>query len=108
LFADDMLVFVKANKGSLKESCKVVDDLALHTGLHINTDKSTIYFSKGCANKAELRDILGFREGHLPIKYLGMPLSATYPKPRQFSSLIVKCRQRMEGWSNNTIFCSES
>jgi len=103
LFADDMLVFVKANKGSLRELNKVIDDFSLHTGLLINEIRSKIYFSKGCDNKDEQRDILDFPEGTLPTKYFGMPLSSTYPKPRHFSSLIDKRGQRMEGWSSSTL-----
>ena len=73
------------------------------TGLSINTQKSKIYFSKGCTHKEELKYIIGFPEGFMPTKYLGIPLSENYLKPMHYSSLIDKCRERLEGWSGQTL-----
>jgi len=50
-----------------------------------------------------LRNIIGFTEGHFLSKYLGLPLSAIYLKPRHFSSLINKFRSKLEGWSMHTL-----
>ena len=49
LFADDLLVFLKANKLSLLTLCTLLEELKLNTGLIINIQKSKIYLSKGCS-----------------------------------------------------------
>jgi len=98
-FADDLLVFVKDNKPTLQKISAILDDFNQVSGQTINKEKSKIYFTKGCNNKEELRDIMGF----FPTKYLGMPLSPSYLKPTHYSSLIDKCRGKIEGWSMHAL-----
>ena len=50
-----------------------------------------------------MKNIIGFAEGNFPANYLGLPLSPVYPKTRHFSSLIDKCRSKLEGWSMHTL-----
>ena len=91
LFADDMLVY---SKGDVKSA------YSLSNALHKRDLQSTsrkAFFSKGCKNKDELADILGVPIGCFPIKYLGQPLTSSYPKARQFSPLIDKVKRRIEG-----------
>ena len=103
LFADDKLVFSRANKSALTEIKNMLEKFGHYTGLTVNQNKSTIFFSKSCLNQEELRSIIGFVEGSFPSKYLGLPLSPTYLKPRHFSSLIDKCRGKLESWSMHTL-----
>jgi hypothetical protein len=98
LFADDMLVFCRANKKSFRELNKLFALLQLNTGLSINKEKTKVFFSKGCKRKAELASILGCTLGTMPVKYLGMPLSINYVKPKDFGWLFDKVRSKMEGW----------
>ena len=98
-----MLVFLKANKLSLLTLCTLLEELKLNTGLTINIQKSKIYFSKGCSCREELKAIIGFPEGLLPTKYLGMPLSEKYLKHRHFSSLIDKCKEKLKDWKSQTL-----
>ena len=81
----------------------MLENIKKYIGLSVNSSKSKIYFSKGCSNKEELRNIIGFSEGLFPSKYLGLPLSRVYLKPRHFSSLIDKCKSKLEGWSMHTL-----
>jgi len=103
LFADDLLVFLKANKLSLLTLCTLLEELKLNTGLIINIQKSKIYLSKGCSWREELKAIIGLPEGLLPTRYLGMPLSEKFLKHRHFSSLIDKCKEKLEGWRSHTL-----
>jgi len=108
LFADDMLVFLKANKLSLLTLRTLLEELKLNTCLTINIQKSKIYFSKECSCREELKAIIGFPEGLLPTKYLGMPLSEKYLKHRHFSSLIDKCKEKLKGWRSQTLFSRQN
>ncbi|XP_020263024.1 uncharacterized protein LOC109839002 [Asparagus officinalis] len=40
----------------------------------------------------------GISSGSLPVKYLGLPLSISYPKAKDFLPLIDKVRKKIEGW----------
>jgi hypothetical protein len=103
LFADDMLIFCRANKSSFKGIYQLLNSLANHTGLQANKTKSKIYFSKGCNIKGELCALLGISEGKFHTKYLGLPLSINYPKARHFLPLIDKLRSMIDGWMVKTL-----
>ena len=103
LFADDMLVFCRADKKSLKELGNLFDVLKCNTGLSINKEKSKVFFSKGCKHKTELADVLGCSHGALPVKYLGLPLSINYVKPNNFGCLFDKLRSKIEGWMTRVL-----
>ncbi|XP_020258784.1 uncharacterized protein LOC109835211 [Asparagus officinalis] len=103
LFADDMLVFCRANKKSFEGINNLLDTMALNTGLCINRKKSKLYFSKGCNCKGVLSSIVGISIGTLPMKYLGLPLSAKYPKTKDFLPLIDKVRHKIEGWMSHSL-----
>lgn len=99
LYADDMLVFCRANDKSFTGVMALMKKLTNNTGLYINKGKSKIYFSKGCTRKEELCAMIGINEGKLPVRYLGLPLFVTYPKARNFLPLIDKLRAKVDGWS---------
>lgn len=103
LFADDMLVFCKGHKQTLKNLDLLFEKLRLNTGLSINKEKTKVYFSKGSRNKGELAETLGCCRGLLPVKYLGLPLSIKYPKTSNFGGLLDKLRARTEGWMTRVL-----
>ncbi|KAL0283962.1 UNVERIFIED_CONTAM: Retrovirus-related Pol polyprotein from type-2 retrotransposable element R2DM [Sesamum radiatum] len=77
-FADDLLLFSKADPNSVrlfKEGLTVFAELS---GLQANLQKSNLILSRSAT---PLRDtllaILDFQEGHLPLRYLGLPLLAS-------------------------------
>jgi len=74
--------------------------LQLFTGLTINKSKSKVFFPpcEVCRNKESIAEILGVSIGSLLIRYLGLPLSSVYPKPRHYSPLIDKVMGQIEGW----------
>lgn len=103
LFADDMLVFCRGHKQSLKNLDILFEKLQLNTGLAINKEKTKVFFSKGCKNRSELAESLGCSHGSLPVKYLGLPLSIKYPKSKDFGCLIEKFRAKTEGWMTRVL-----
>ncbi|XP_020266328.1 uncharacterized protein LOC109841800 [Asparagus officinalis] len=103
LFADDMLVFCRANRSSFEGINNLLEAMALNTGLCINRKKSKLFFSKGCNYIGVLSSIVGISIGNLPMKYLGLPLSAKYPKAKDFLPLIDKIRYKIEGWMTHSL-----
>lgn len=74
-FADGMMLFCKGDVVSPLILKGYVDQFANTSGLHVNLHKSRVFF---CGVNEHLKGILlnqlGFSEGSLPIKYLGLPL----------------------------------
>lgn len=75
LFADDMLVILKAKLGNITSFIQAMDNFASWSGLHVNKDKFNIFFSGlNTAMEDTLLAASGFSRGFLPVKYLGLPL----------------------------------
>ncbi|XP_062093379.1 uncharacterized protein LOC133799371 [Humulus lupulus] len=74
-FADDLILLSKGSKQSIKVLREVLDDFSNTTGLHINVNKSQIFFGGvELREKEEIIRDLGLAEGDFPLKYLGVPL----------------------------------
>lgn len=77
-FADDTLVFCKADLDSVANIRRVLRAFKITSGLKINCHKTVL--CGVCVDDAELNayaEILRCRIQKLPIKYLGMPLGAS-------------------------------
>ena len=97
------MILSSPEQGSLQEINAILRNLSLNAWLSVNKGKSKVFFRKTCHNKEELRSLLDIHEGAFPTKYLGLPFSINYPKARNYSSLIDKCKSKLEGWSSYTL-----
>ncbi|GJR35851.1 RNA-directed DNA polymerase, eukaryota, reverse transcriptase zinc-binding domain protein [Tanacetum coccineum] len=76
-FADDLMVLCNGDVDSLKVVKRALDDFSSVSWLHSNLSKSTIFFgSINERDQGDLLQILPFKCGKLPMKYLGVPLLA--------------------------------
>ncbi|KAL0392939.1 UNVERIFIED_CONTAM: hypothetical protein Sradi_2516700 [Sesamum radiatum] len=77
-FADDLLLLCKADVRPMALFSRALALFATLSSLHTNPHKSQLIISKVAQG---LRDMLiatlGFQEGHLLVKYLGLPLIAS-------------------------------
>ena len=74
-FADDLMLFCKAEGTSLSLLKNALITFESWSGLSANPDKSNIFLSSVSNNeKMGLLSLIGFAEGSFPIKYLGVPL----------------------------------
>ncbi|XP_062103950.1 uncharacterized protein LOC133815080 [Humulus lupulus] len=77
-FADDLIIFYKANKGSIQCVKHIFEAFCNSTGLKANHSKSHVYFGEVLnSDKISLLQILQFEEGTFPLKYLGVPMRPT-------------------------------
>ncbi|KAK4383872.1 hypothetical protein Sango_3111800 [Sesamum angolense] len=66
-FADDLILFCKADVRSVNLLCRGLDLFATLSGLHTNPQKSQLIISKAASGlRDSLLSTLGFQEGHLP------------------------------------------
>lgn len=98
LYADDILIPDKSTIGNAQSIQKTFQLLHEVTGLALNENKSNIYFSKGANNKKQITDKLNISMGSLPVVYLGIPLSNSKLKPRDFGWLIGKIKKKFNHW----------
>lgn len=100
-FANDLFLLFGADCGSLSVFKSALDEFYLFSGLKPNLQKSQIFFSGLDEDlKGALLDILPIPEGHLPVRYLGVPLISSRLRYEDRAILIEKVHQRIMSWSN--------
>lgn len=99
-FADDIMMMAKADRYSPIILKNLVDRFGSVSGLKINLQKSQIFFcGVNDSMKNYLLQELGFSEGILPIRYLGLPLIASKLSVRDCKPILDKIRSRITSWS---------
>ncbi|GKC78430.1 RNA-directed DNA polymerase, eukaryota, reverse transcriptase zinc-binding domain protein, partial [Tanacetum coccineum] len=92
-FVDDLMILCNGDTESLKVVKKYLDDFSGVSGLFPNLSKSTIFFGSISEYlKEEMLQILPFKCGKLPMKYLGVPLLAKMMGVKDCQSLIDSVR----------------
>nr|GEX12125.1 RNA-directed DNA polymerase, eukaryota, reverse transcriptase zinc-binding domain protein [Tanacetum cinerariifolium] len=79
MYALQMICFMSCHgdKGSVSTLKEAIDEFGTLSGLKPNYDKSTIIFSSvHMKDKQEILECTPFKVEHLPIKYLGVPLTS--------------------------------
>ncbi|KAL2252845.1 UNVERIFIED_CONTAM: hypothetical protein Sindi_0079200 [Sesamum indicum] len=98
-FADDLLLLCRADLDSIRVFKEGLDWFAELSGLRLNVQKSHLIISRSAQNlKDQMLDILGFQEGHLPMRYLGLPLISSRLTISDCQPLISKIDARINGW----------
>ncbi|KAL0293974.1 UNVERIFIED_CONTAM: LINE-1 reverse transcriptase, partial [Sesamum calycinum] len=100
-FADDVLLFCKADILSILVIKNTLCEFAELSGLKVNPHKSQIILSRAVQqDKQQMIDSLGFQEGFLPVKYLGVPLISSRLTIANCRPLIDKLESRIAGWNH--------
>ncbi|KAK4384367.1 Retrovirus-related Pol polyprotein from type-2 retrotransposable element R2DM [Sesamum angolense] len=81
-----------------------LDTFASLSGLHTNSQKSQLIISKAAHGlRTSLLDTLGFQEGHLPVRYLGLPLISSRLTISDCQPLFQKIDNRIHGWEGTNL-----
>ncbi|KAL0386694.1 UNVERIFIED_CONTAM: LINE-1 retrotransposable element O protein [Sesamum latifolium] len=100
-FADDVLIFCAGTVSSARTIKSALTEFAELSGLHVNPGKSTIILSKYKKRERQsILDLMGFQEGSLPIKYLGLPLTSSRLTVADCQPLIDRLNTRLAGWNH--------
>lgn len=103
-FADDLLVLCNGDKESLAVVKKTLDDFSSVSGLFPNMSKSTNFFGSISESlKKELLEVIPFKCGSLPMKYLGVPLLAKQLGVNDCKILIDNVEGRINCWKNKCL-----
>ncbi|KAL2252819.1 UNVERIFIED_CONTAM: hypothetical protein Sindi_0076600 [Sesamum indicum] len=98
-FADDLLLFCRADLNSLRTLKRGLDRFAEWSGLRLNVQKSHVIISRLAQGwKDQILTIMGFQEGQLPMRYLGLPLLSSRLSISDCQPLLLKIDARINGW----------
>ncbi|KAL2247302.1 UNVERIFIED_CONTAM: hypothetical protein Sindi_2582500 [Sesamum indicum] len=98
-FADDLLLFCRADMNSIGVFKTGLDRFAEWSGLRLNVQKSHLIISRSAQGlREEMLEVLGFQEGVLPMRYLGLPLLSSRLTVADCNPLLLKIDKRIAGW----------
>jgi hypothetical protein len=105
LFADDVLLFMRAKKSQIRVATDLLERFSLASGLKINIDKSRAFYSSGIPQRKidSITNISGIRSTSSLDKYLGFPMLKGRPKKSDFYFIIEKMQIRLASWKNKLL-----
>jgi hypothetical protein len=95
LFVDDTLIFCGANPDHLRHLRCLFLCFEAVSGLKINLAKSELVLVGNVDNVDGLAGIMGCGVSSLPLKYLGLPLGASYKAKHIWDGVIEKIERRL-------------
>jgi hypothetical protein len=94
LFADDTLVFCGANDSQIRHIGALLVCFETVLGLKVNLSKSTLVPVGSVGDMGQLAGLQGCGTGTLPLKYLGLPLGASF----KLKTMWVELEELMARW----------
>ena len=103
-FADDLLLFCYGDLNSVSILNSALIQFQDFSGLQANHSKSNIYMC-GIQDdvKDQIKSLLGFPEGQLPVTYLGIPLISSRLRNFHCNELLVRIEKRVGSWINRNL-----
>ncbi|CAL1408646.1 unnamed protein product [Linum trigynum] len=102
LFADDTVIFGKANTQEAGRIVEIINEYGAITGQEVNINKSSVFFSANVPTE-EKNDIIthiGFAPTNCHSKYLGVPTEWGNSKKETFYFLIQRMEKMGEAWKS--------
>jgi len=98
------MIFSKGDVNSIRMIKNVLTEFQDLSGLYPNLNKSDVFLSGLLyAEKEQIIHILGFREGELPMKYLGVPLISSKLKVVYCKGLVDRLTSKVRHWTCRTL-----
>ncbi|XP_026451664.1 uncharacterized protein LOC113351990 [Papaver somniferum] len=104
-FADDILLFLRADKFELKYAQDLLLRFSRASGQIVNPLKIGITFSKSISRcrQNDIADLLQMKTMKLSDRYLGVPLFLNRSKVLSFQPLIDQMQRKLDGWKEKLI-----
>ena len=105
LFADDLILFAKADGVNCSTIRDVLDTFCSISGQTVNEAKSRVYFSPNVDRdtRESLCDILGFASTPYLGKYLGFLLKQPGSSSHDYNFILDRVKQKLSGWKANLL-----
>ena len=104
-FADDILLMCHGDLISASVLRRGLDEFGMSSGLYPSMGKCEAFFSKNmtCDEISSIKMVMPFREGNLPIRYLGVPLVSKGLKINDCKVLIDIVDKRIGNWRSKSL-----
>lgn len=103
-FADDLMIFGKATQKSIKNLMDLFRKYGDISGQHLSPSKCHFYHgSLSPAKVSLLRSLLGFSEGSLPFKYLGVPIFVGKPRCSHLLPIVDRIKTKLASWKGHLL-----
>lgn len=103
-YADDTVIMVDRSVQSVVNLKILLYCFEWLLGLKINFHKSEVYaFGFSQEEKEELANMLNYRLGELPLRYLGIPISDSHLGLNAFEEVYNKMRKRLDLWKGKNL-----
>ena len=105
LFADDSLLFCRANQEEVQAISEVLRTYAASSGQCINFEKSFVYFSSNTRGeqRERIKTVLGIKEVDRFESYLGLPILVGRSKYQTFAYLKDRVWKKIQGWKGQLL-----
>lgn len=102
-FADDLILFTRGSRQSLRHLFAFLGDYEAASGQKINKDKSTFLTSKrsSLTQNRVISSLTGLHHSSFPFKYLGCMIFKGRKRVSHFHHLVDKVDARLTGWMSN-------
>ncbi|GJT92142.1 RNA-directed DNA polymerase, eukaryota, reverse transcriptase zinc-binding domain protein, partial [Tanacetum coccineum] len=103
-FADDLLMLCHGDHVSACILRRALDEFSMSSGLYLNMAKSMVFYGNVSNSiKEEIRLPMPFNEGELPVRYLGISLTAKKLSVADCRVLMEKVKKRILDWRNKSL-----
>jgi hypothetical protein len=103
-FADDTLLFLKADSAVLTHIKWLLVAFENVSGLKINYEKSEMYaLNLSDTECASLASVIGCKVAQLPLKYLGVPINNKSLTDIDWQPLLDKIEKRLQSWKGSLL-----
>ena len=104
-FADNLVLFAKADSTNCSTIRDVLDEFCSISGQTISEAKSRVYFSPNVDRdtRESLSDILGFASTPSLGKYLGIPIRHPRSSSHEYNFVLDRVKQKLAGWKANML-----
>ncbi|OMO85295.1 reverse transcriptase [Corchorus capsularis] len=105
IFADDIVLFGRADKKTATAMVNVLSLFCNESGQCINLEKSKVFFSKNTpmSQRTNIVNILGVNETYDLGRYLGYPLHTSRVKKDDYLFIVDKMRGKLAGWKSRLL-----
>ncbi|CAH9145483.1 unnamed protein product [Cuscuta epithymum] len=99
-YADDLMLFSRGDTTSIQILTQALEDFGNISGLRVNYDKSNIFLGGNAYYDLDtILELVDFKIGTFPVKYLGVPLAPLKLSVAQYAPLLESITTFINAWS---------
>ncbi|KAJ3696581.1 hypothetical protein LUZ61_000286 [Rhynchospora tenuis] len=105
IYADDLVIMGDTSSEEVDFMAGVMYNFGLASGLHVNPQKSGIWFSKSCDEMViqRVQNIWRARRIDVEERYLGVMIGTKGEVKKNGNMLLEKMKKRLSGWKSNML-----